>query len=352
MLITRDGPRVGSVSGGCLEGEIARKAWWLTQSGAPVVRTYDTTSGEDAVWEFGLGCNGTVQILLERVNTTATVEMLDFLRAHHVSGEPAAIATIIRTRKDSGVRVGDRLLLDEAWVCGGTLVGSRLEDGVRARAAEVLRSTESCLVHLSEADVFVEWIGPPLALVVFGAGADTIPLVAVANQLGWRVTVADGRPAYARSERFPGADRVVAMASGDLLQQVDVNADTAVVMMTHNYPLDARLLPLVLARRPWYLGLLGPRSRTEKLFAGLGLEVPVNVHAPVGLDVGGDTPAAVALSIAAEIQAATNQRAGGMLKRRSEAIHPPVVEVGVPALRGLDEPARPAYCETLAVTTA
>ena len=352
MLIARDGARVGSVSGGCLEGEIARKAWWLTQSGAPVVRTYDTTSGEDAVWEFGLGCNGAVQILLERVNTTATMEMLDFLRAHRESGKPAVVATIIRAREDSGVRVGDRLLLDEALACGGTLVGSRLEDGVRARAAEAMRTTTSCIVHFAEADVFIEWIGPPLSLVVFGAGADPIPLVAMANQLGWRVTVADGRPAYARSGRLPGADRVVAMTGDDLLQQVDVDAGTAVVMMTHNYPLDARLLPLLLARRPWYLGLLGPRSRTERLFAGLGLDVPANVHAPLGLDVGGDTPTAVALSIAAEIQAAANQRAGGMLKLRSGAIHPPVVEVGVPALRRLDEAARPAYCETLVGSTA
>jgi xanthine dehydrogenase accessory factor len=348
MLVVPGGDRVGSVSGGCLEGEIARRGWWFTGGGTPVVRSYDTTSDEDAVWDFGLGCNGIVQIMLERTSTTGATEMLDFLSAQRESGEPAAVATVIRTDEGSSVRVGDRLLLDEACVCRGALVGSTLEDGVRQRSGEVLRSAQSCLVHFHEADVFIEWIGPPLSLFVFGAGDDAIPLVATARQLGWLVTVADGRPAYARSERFPEANHVIVMAAGDPLREVDVDAAAAVVMMTHNYPLDARLLPLVLARRPRYLGLLGPRSRTEKLFAGLGLEIPAHVHAPVGLDIGGDTPAAAALSIAAEIHAATHRRVGGMLGLRNEGIHSPVVEVGAPGYRRPEAAARLLYCETLA----
>ncbi len=344
MLILADGRRVGSVSGGCLESEIVRRAQWLTERGVPVVRAYDTTSSNDGVWEFGLGCNGVVQILLERADATSAAELLGFLSAHRESRQPATVATVIRTDHTSPVRVGDRLLLGDTWKGVGALVGSSIEDDVRAHASEVLRTSTNRLVHLGGDEVFIEWIGPPLSLVVFGAGDDAMPVATMAKQLGWCVSIADGRPAYAARERFPTADRVVAMAAGEPLRGIDIHPGTAVVLMTHNYPLDARLLPLIVARCPWYLGLLGPRSRAEALFADLALEVPRSVHAPVGLDLGGDIPQAVALSIVAEIQAAANRRPGGKLTLRGETIHPPAIEVGARALHRENEPVHQTGC--------
>jgi len=272
MLIIPDGRRVGCVSGGCLEGEIVKKAWWFTESGAPVVRVYDTTSEDDAVWEFGLGCNGVVHVMLERVDTPAARELLDFLDAHRCARMPAAVATVVRTDTRSGVRVGDRLLLDESSAPVGSLTGSEIEAQVTLHAAAALREKKSRLAHMGATGVFVEWIGPALSLVVLGAGHDSIPLVNFAKQLGWDVTVADGRPAYARPERFPGASRVVQLLAGDLLRGVVIDSETAVVMMTHNYPLDLRLLPRILSLRPRYLGMLGPRERAQRLFFRLGAE--------------------------------------------------------------------------------
>lgn len=121
MLIVPGGGRVGCISGGCLEGEIVSKAWWFTESGAPVMRVYDTTAEDDAVWEFGLGCNGVVHVMLERVNAPTTRGMLEFLDDHQVARKPAVAATIVRTDAGSGMDVGDRLWIDEACVPGEVL---------------------------------------------------------------------------------------------------------------------------------------------------------------------------------------------------------------------------------------
>jgi xanthine dehydrogenase accessory factor len=337
MLMLPDGRRIGSISGGCLEGEIARKAWWFTESGAPVVRVYDTTSDDDAVWEFGLGCNGVVHVLLERASSAPVREMFAFLE----SRKPCVVATVIRARAGTGLGVGDRLLLAEGGDSRGVIHAE-----VRAQAEAALREKKSRLLHLPEADVFVEWVGPPQSLVIFGAGHDAIPVTAIARQLGWCVTVADGRPAYAVAERFPDAERVVLLSSEDLLGDLTIDNETAVVMMTHNYPLDSRLLARILPLRPRYLGILGPRHRAERLFAELGLSVPEDVHAPTGLDIGTDTPAAIALSIVSEIQSALHGRTGGPLRNRTGSIHAPTLETGAAGLHHLVESVRPSYCET------
>jgi xanthine/CO dehydrogenase XdhC/CoxF family maturation factor len=346
MLIVPNGRRVGCVSGGCLEGEITKKAWWFTESGQPVVRVYDTTSDDGAVWEFGLGCNGVVHILLERVNMPAAALMFDFLSAHRMARKPVVVATVVSADARSEIGIGDRLMLDDSSAPVGSLTGSAIASQAMLHAVSALREKKSRLAHIGDTSVFVEYIRPALSLAVFGAGHDSVPLVNIATQLGWEVAVADGRPAYARPERFPGASRVVQIAAADPLREIVIDSDMAVVMMTHNYPLDLMLLPHILSRRPFYLGMLGPRARAEKLLATLGLSPPVSVHAPAGLDAGCDSPAAIALSIAAEIQAVTCSRTGGMLKHRSEPIHAPAHELGSSPQEERAAAVRPSYCET------
>jgi xanthine/CO dehydrogenase XdhC/CoxF family maturation factor len=346
MLILNDGRHIGGVSGGCLEGDLIRKAWWLTNSETPVVRVYDTTSDDDVLFEFGLGCNGIVHVLLERASSPGAARMLEFLETHRLSRRPALIATVVHSN-GRGIPLGHRLMMDESLVPAGELVGSRIEGALLDHVSSVFAGQASCLVHLPEADVFMEFVAPPLPLVIFGAGHDAVPLVNIAASLGWSTTVADGRPAYARPERFPVANRVLTIKRDDLLGGIDIDEETAVVVMTHNFPMDLQLMPLVLAHRPRYVGLLGPRSRAEKLFGQLGQAIPSVVHAPAGLDIGCDTPQAIALSIAADIQASISRRGGRRLMLRSGAIHAPAAEIGVPTHKGELDPARPAYCATI-----
>jgi xanthine dehydrogenase accessory factor len=344
MLILPDGRHIGGISGGCLEGEVIKRAWWLTNSETPVLRVYDTTSEDDAVWEFGLGCNGVVHVLLERANSVTVTRMLEFIDDHRLKQTPAVVATVIRSN-DAAIQVGDRLLADESEMISGELAASPIRTNLINHSSVALAEQKSCLVHLSEADVFIEFVAPPLSLVIFGAGHDAIPLAHIAAQLGWDITVADGRPAYARPERFPGAKRVVTMQGNDPIRDIDIDEHSAVVLMTHNFTMDVRLLPLILDRGPRYLGLLGPRARAERLFDELSLVLPSTVHAPVGLDIGCDTPETIALSIAADIQATISHRNGGLLLHRNGSIHAPAPEIGCgPSHRG----ARPAYCETMA----
>ena len=343
MLVTRDAARVGTISGGCLEADVVRRAWWHTATGRPVVRTYDTMSEGDARWEFGLGCQGIIQVLLERVSSPSTQEYLDFLAAHRAGRRAAVAATVIRTAASTTLAVGDRLLVDGAGLCGGALARTASCDTVRAAAVEALERGRSTLLHLGDADVFVEYVAPQPALVIIGAGDDAQPVSLLAQQLGWAVAVADGRPGYAVPERFPGA-ATTTLRSGEAAESLPIGPETFVVMMTHNYPFDAHMLPSVVAQSPRYLGVLGPRNRAEQLFADTGLSMPASVHAPVGLDLGGDTPVAVAMGIVAELQAVQHGRAGSMLRTRTGSIHAPVETRGTEDFCAPAPPSVPTVC--------
>lgn len=343
MLILPDGRRIGTISGGCLEGDVSRKAWWLTENGRPALRVYDTSSDEDAVWEFGLGCNGVIEVLLERSDSPDASAALDFLDACRHARLESVVAVVTRAAAGSPLQPGQRLHSTREAPTGGALLplAARLQPFVQ----EAFATRASLLARLPDAELFVEYTAPAVPLLILGAGHDAMPLAALASSLGFRVTVADGRPAYATRARFPSAENVIVMRSGRLLEGVEITPQTAVVMMTHNFPQDAELLPAVLRARPFYLGLLGPARRTEKLFAQLGLNrAAFDVHAPIGLDIGAETPQAIALSIAAEIQAVLAGRSGLMLRHRRGPIHAPVPESGDAQLRPPAEPSLVA-CE-------
>ena len=339
MLMLPDGTRVGSISGGCLEGDVSQKAWWLTEDGKATLRVYDTMSEEDIVWEFGLGCNGIIQVLLERLGSGSARSALEFVDRCRSERADAVVCTVIRASGASGFAcVGDRLFVTGGKVHGGTLASTPIEAALIPHCERTFLERRSRLAHLENYEVFVEWIGQPVPLVIFGAGHDAIPLVNIARQIGWHVTVADGRPAYAKASRFPEADLVVHMHPDDPLARLAIGPQTVVVLMTHNYPQDGELLRRILPLAPRYLGILGPKARTTRLFAEIGAPPDSTSSAPVGLDIGADTPETIALSIAAEIQAVLSGREGGKLKLRDSSIHAPVIEEGtssVPGTKGI-----------------
>jgi len=321
MLILPDGRHIGSISGGCLEGDVCQKAWWLTQDAKPALRVYDSMSDDDAVWEFGLGCNGVVQVLLERIDSPDVNESLHYLEASLVNRTPAAIATVISTSPASSLKVGSRLMLDDTHV-SGSLAGTKHRSTLSEHARVALREGTNRTVELEGHQLFIEAIHPPLPLVIFGAGPDAIPLVSLAKLLGWCVTVADGRPAYARQDRFAQADRVVLTSADDPIGSIAIDRATAVVLITHNYPQDRKLLECIVPLLPRYLGVLGPHIRTRRLLEHLDPTMDrFELHAPIGLDIGAETPEGIAISIVAEIQATLAGRTGEMLKLRRGSIH-------------------------------
>ena len=320
---------LGRSSGGCLEGDLVKKAQWHTRNGAALV-TYDSTDEDDVVWGFGLGCNGVVQVLLERVSAD-TPGPLRLLRSVLQSRQPGVTATVIG---GEGAAIGQRLLLMPGGRQESTLASTELQAQVREDAQMVLVAQESrtqtyTLPSGAAVTVFLEAVLPPLPLVIFGANHDALPLVRLAKELGWHVTVADVRGIQPRPERFPSADAALAGSAEALCSKIGWNTQTAVVVMTHNYPDDKRVLRHLLDTPAFYIGQLGPKARTERLLAEIsddGFTITDahrnRLHGPVGLDIGADTPEQIALSIVAEVQATRTGRTGKVLRERRGSLHP------------------------------
>ena len=295
LLITTGGQRIGSISGGCLEEDVLARAQAVAATGRAELVTYDTTSENDLVWGVGLGCHGVVHVLLETVPTPAPA-WVDALAKNLAARRPTPLA--VAWRSSAGV----------------TPLGTHL-------ATELPPPSPATTV-------FYETILPPPALLIFGAGDDAQPLAQLAQPLGWAVTIADPRAAFATAARFPTADRIIVAPAAELVARIAPEPGALAVVMTHHYihdvPLLRDLLPLDLA----YLGLLGPKKRAERILADLaraGLAPTpaqrARLHAPVGLDLGAETPAEVALSILAEIRATLGSRDARPLRDRTAPIH-------------------------------
>jgi xanthine/CO dehydrogenase XdhC/CoxF family maturation factor len=292
LLIPAEGDPIGNISGGCLEDDVVRIGREVMATGTPRVTRFELTADDDAVWGYGLGCNGSFEILVE---PTA-----------------GAVATAESLRRQRGCLV---------TVLSGPSAGShRLQ--VDGAAAAALRSGSPQIVEEDGARVLYEPILPPMRLIVCGAGHDAIPLVRQAAELGWRVTVADVRRALLNVGRFPGAadfcdaDPVVAAAA------LEPDDRTAAVLMSHNYLRDTAYLGSFLGATFAYMGVLGPRGRTEQMLEELGQpDAMERLHAPAGLDIGAEGPEEVGRAIVAEILAVMRGRDGGPLRERSGPIH-------------------------------
>ena len=278
LLVTTGGNTVGSISGGCLETEVAKKARW-TASGGAIVERFSTVFDDTAEIPYGLGCGGTLDLLFEPVDTPEAAALLTAMRAS-LAGLRRNVVTWL-PQNEQPLR---RAVYDES---GTTLFAS---PGVSSPDL-----------------VFDEWLESPQRLLLFGAGDDAQPMTQMASLLGWTTIVIDGRAQLARPERFPSAEAV--LASSDLGDVVPRRED-AIVIMGHSYEQDRAWLTTILPHQPRYLGLLGSRHRSALLVsevaASLGWTLDQacqNLFAPVGLDLGGDGAEAIALATIAEIQA-------------------------------------------------
>jgi xanthine dehydrogenase accessory factor len=335
MLLAQDGRRAGTVSGGCLEAEVARRAWWLTAAG-PVVERYSTVDDEDER-PYGSGCGGVIFLLLEQRTTAAPLLMA------LESAFEARIGLAVATALD-GPYLGRRAILgatehtpqsaplftsDENGCSGSMTAGLK---GVACLALDNRTSFEqTVLLDDLPTRVFADYHDPRPGLWLFGAGDDAKPLVQLAQTLGWFVAVADGRSHLATRERFPSVDdlRVLPVLDfPDAPHDLRTRATDVAVVMTHSFDQDSRILALLLGldAPPAYLGVLGPQRRTRELLAEAArlLHLPATpdrvdrwlaqVHAPTGLDLGADTPATIALSIVSEIQKALTAATGQPLR--------------------------------------
>ncbi len=328
MWIDKNGYGIGTVSGGCLEADVLERAKKVLQTGEPTVITYDTTKDENSVFGLGMGCRGIVRILLEPIEKESF--LVKVLENVFTSREPKLIVSVISSENNSFIT--GRIVYDDICFFDFKNLPNILEN-----SEDLLNDCESFFLQNSPSELreyqtesgcfqlFFENINPPLNLQLFGAGYDALPLIKFAKELGWRVSVVDHRPAFANAERLPEADEILAVSVQDLDDSFFEDENSVAVIMTHNYNRDREILPRLLNSKCLYVGALGPKKRTEKILAEtdetFSAEQLEKLHAPVGLDIGADTPEAIALSIVAEIQAVLKNREGGFLRRRQGSIY-------------------------------
>ncbi|WP_339663802.1 XdhC family protein [uncultured Psychrobacter sp.] len=374
MLICADGRSVGMISGGCLEPHIIKRAFWLTRHGASV-QIYqtgddieyhkngdsdlsiveddnssikDADMSEDSLLEgelnFGLGCNGRVHVLFERLATA--IPLLDLIRQVRNTQQPVTIATLIRSDsakiKGMGMQVGSRIYLDTYLKTGSltdlylnrnmisdsnTFIDDMLLNTIQKlsnhkfhkKNAEYIKLTSDLELQPTgdrqhESEWLLQRICPQTRLLICGAGNDVIPLVTMAKLQDWHVTVIDSRPQYATRLRFSQADSVLCLALDDSETLLNLSAGAAVAVMSHSLAQDRARLAVLLEHSAQYryLGQLGPRYRTERLIKEIS-ETSANphiladgirkLHYPIGYKLGGDGPEALALSIMAQMSA-------------------------------------------------
>jgi xanthine/CO dehydrogenase XdhC/CoxF family maturation factor len=331
LLIKQDGTTVGSISGGCLEGDVAEAAREVMRTGQPRMLTYDLTADDDAVWGLGLGCNGAIDVFVEPVKDDPGLDLATLLQDTIDHRRSAALATVIAS-PPGAARVGARMFVPEDGPAKGSLGDATLDARAAAAARSQIAEGRAAVVPADapggRVDLFIEVLTPPIPLLVCGAGHDALPVVRLAHELGWWVMVADSRPAFATRERFPEADEVFLVEDREVPAVARIDRHTFVVVMTHNFLHDLELIRGLLATPARYIGLLGPRARTDKLLAELAKQGGVlddaqraRLYGPVGLDTGADSPEEIALSILAEILAVHNGRPAASLRDRRGPIH-------------------------------
>ena len=363
MLICEDGRSVGMISGGCLEPHIIKRAFWLTRHGANV-QVYQT--GDDIEYaengeakkanqdnekhdaelldvdfyddhydeldsetydeldelNFGLGCNGRVHVLFERLATAKS--LLEVITQVRHTQQPITMATLIRSNdnqpQSSKLTVGMRINLEVADA------PKALIDTVSKLAKHKLSDSNADYVIIKNDDhnnMATEWLvqrlQPQIRLLICGAGNDVMPLVTMAKLQDWHVMVIDSRSQYATRMRFPQADEVMTLTLDDTETLLKLSHNAAVALMSHSLSQDRARLAVLLEhpKNYRYIGQLGPRYRTERLINEISATIADpktltegigKLHYPIGYKLGGDGPEALALGIMAQINAVMHQQ--------------------------------------------
>ncbi len=308
MLIREDGSAYGTVSGGCLEADLIERARAVLQTNKPTIIEYDTESNSDSVFGFNMGCRGIIKILLEPANNVPYIEFLQ----KGFNELPGVALTKIRADHD--------IAREYFYKDSPSIDSSLYAHSIHA----VFEEQRSVYKTLEDESIFLEYVEPAISIIIFGAGADAIPLAEITTYLGWNSTVIDHRPALLNEERFHSADQLILLRSDELNQiqeNVVANVDAAIVM-THNFEYDKQIISFLSEKTISYVGLLGPRKRTDALLNELDIDSRLmNLFAPIGLDIGARQPEMIAIAIIAEIQSSISGRNGGFLKLRKNSIY-------------------------------
>lgn len=327
MLVTEDGELTGAISGGCLEGDALKKALLAISQQQNKLVTYDTTNEDDAEFGIQLGCNGIVHILFEYIDPSEENNPVYFLKKLQEKRQEAVLVNLFcmkRGNPQPGTvafsRENESIFKSPEFA----VLSSVIEETSEAKDSVVKMITVDGISY----EALIEYIAPNISLVIAGAGNDVIPLVEMASILGWEAHIGDGRTTHAVQRRFPAAKQVRNVKASDFLEGIVIDDLTFFVLMTHNYQYDLSLLATLLERGCRYIGVLGPKTKLERMIEDLENEhitiqeeQLASIYGPVGLDTGAETAEEIAVSVVSEIMAVLNGRKGTSLKYRNGKIH-------------------------------
>ncbi len=332
MLINENGEMVGAISGGCLEGDALKKALLALEQQQNKLVTYDTSDEDDAVIGAQLGCNGVIQVLFEPIRKDQENNPMELIQKITQTNEPSIIVTLFNLRK-SQKQPGTKLILDRQTSVFGNTEDLEYLNVIKENARIAFDQNRSLFREYHKSGethhAFIELCLPSPTLVLVGAGNDAQVLAQLATISGWNVVVTDGRSTHASKNRFHSSCQVFVSQPEKILDNIRIDHRTAFVLMTHNYQYDLSVLKLLLDEPHLsYIGILGPKKKYQRMLdelkrEGIQLteEQASKVFAPVGLELGAETPAEIGLSVLSEILAVLNKVNVGHLRERNSPIH-------------------------------
>ena len=328
MLVSEDGELTGAISGGCLEGDALRKAQTVIFQQKSMLVTYDTTDEDDQKFGVGLGCNGIIHVLIEPIDYHNTINPIELLKIAISDRVSCKLITVFSVKYSKQEQIGTKVLLKENQIIGDTTgIENSLWLKIQAETEgndynlTIIRKYE----EFDEVQAFIEVIKPAIRILLFGAGNDTVPLAKMAEILGLEVIVIDGRKNLATSARFPSAMQIITGAGDEVVQKLETDRNSAALLMTHNFEYEAQVLEKLMNLDLPYVGILGPKKKSEKLIERLEMKgMTVNqatIYSPMGLDIGAEGSEEIALSILAEVKAVLAKKPATFLRNKKGPIH-------------------------------
>ena len=332
MLVLEDGLMIGAISGGCLEGDALKKALLTFTEKKSRLITYDTSHEDDASVGVQLGCEGVIQVLFEFIQMSDAFNPIELLRMAIAKRQEAVLVTLFNLKDKRAIQIGTCLLAKPDGVITSSIDDNDLKLAIHPTLTEIFTQKKSYFKDFSLQGIltnaFIEFIVPPISIVIVGAGNDAIPMMQIASILGWEVKIVDGRNTHAKADRFISACQILVSKPAAVLEQIKIDSRTCFVLMTHNYNYDLQMMQALIETEIKYIGLLGPKKKLVKILSDLklkGVEITdeklAKIYGPTGLDIGASSPEEIATSIIAEIQAVFNNKEGTMLKWKKDQIH-------------------------------
>lgn len=332
MLVTEDGRMTGAISGGCLEGDALRKALLVIHQKESKIVTYDTRDEEDSYLGVQLGCAGVIQVLMEPISNNSPNNPIELFRRITQQRQAYVLVTLFSLTEKNTAQIGTCLLIQEDGKAWGTIPESIPEAMLLDATAAAFASKKPGWIQSELKDSnwsgFIEYIAPPVSLLIAGAGNDVLPIVHFAEQLGWPVTIMDGRPTHANPDRFQGGCTILVTKPEKALEGMVIDQRTAALLMTHNYQYDKAMLQRLLTTEIPYIGCLGPRKKLDRMLDELKAEgisyseeQTNRLYGPIGYDIGAENADEIALAIMSEIQGFMAGKIGPSLRTKSTPIH-------------------------------